>query len=86
MSPVDGKHIRIKIPSGRGSVFCNYKHFCSILLLALIDANCCFIAVAVVANGKSGASYVFKNSNMEMKLELNQLGISDSMPLPVDNT
>ena len=86
MSPVDGKHIRIKIPSGRGSVFCNYKHFCSILLLALIDANCCFIAVAVVANGKSGDSYVFKNSNMEMKLELNQLGISDSMPLPVDNT
>ena len=36
---VDGKHIRIKVPTGSGSLFYSYKHFFSILLLALVDAN-----------------------------------------------
>jgi hypothetical protein len=62
---VDGKHVRIKMPSG--SLFCNYKHF-SILLSALVDAYYCFIAVAVVAIGKSSDSNVFKNSNTERKM------------------
>jgi hypothetical protein len=48
----------------------------SILLLALVvDADCCFITVAVVAIGKSGDFNVFKHSNIEMKLESNQQGI-----------
>jgi len=47
----------------------------SILLLALADAVYCFISVAAVAIGKSCDSIVFRNSNIEMKLELNQLGI-----------
>jgi hypothetical protein len=34
---VDGKHIRIKMPSGSGSLFYNYRHF-SVLLSALVDA------------------------------------------------
>lgn len=60
---VDGKHIRIKMPAGSGSLFYNYKHFFSILLLAVVDANYCFIAVDVGAVGKSSDSNVFKNSN-----------------------
>jgi hypothetical protein len=55
------------MPSGSGSLFCNYKHF-SIFLSALVDAYYCFIAVAVVAIGKSTDSNVFKNSNTERKL------------------
>jgi hypothetical protein len=35
---MDEKHVPIKMPSGSGSLFFNYKHF-SILLLALEDAN-----------------------------------------------
>ena len=63
----DGKHVRIKIPTGSGSLFCNYKHF-SVLPSALVDADYCFIAVAVVAIGKSTESHVFKNSSTERKL------------------
>ena len=32
------------MPTGSGTLFCNYKHFFSILLLDLVDANCRFIA------------------------------------------
>ena len=47
---VDGKHVRIKMPSKSGTLFHNYKHF-SILLWALLDADYRFISVAVVAIG-----------------------------------
>jgi hypothetical protein len=62
----------------------NYKHFFSILLLVLVDANYCFIAVDVGAVGKSSDSSVFKKSNIGRKLESNQLGIPGSRPLPND--
>jgi hypothetical protein len=56
---VDGKHIPIKVPSGSASLFYNYRYFFSILLLALVDADCCFIVVAIVAIGKSSDFSVF---------------------------
>jgi len=80
---VDGKRVRIKMPTGIGSLLYNYKHF-SILLLALVEANYCFITEDVGAVGKSGDSNVFKNSNIGRKLESNQLGIPGSRPLPND--
>jgi len=58
---VDGKHVRIKMPTGSGSLFYNYKHFFSILLLALVAVNYCFIAVDVGAVGKSSDSSVLRN-------------------------
>jgi len=70
---VDGKHVRIKMPSSSGSLFFNYKHFFSILLLALVDVNYCFILVDVGAVEKSSDSSVFKNSNIGRKLEMKQL-------------
>ena len=44
---VDGKHVRIEMSTGSGYLFYNYRHFFSILLLALVDANYCFVAVAL---------------------------------------
>jgi len=60
MSAVDGKHVGIKMPSGSGSPFYNYKHFFSILLLALVDAYYRFIALAIVATGKPSDSNILK--------------------------
>jgi hypothetical protein len=56
---VDGKRVRIKMPTDSGSLFYNYKHFFSILLLASVDANYCFTAADVGEVGKSGYSNVF---------------------------
>jgi hypothetical protein len=51
----------------------------------LVAANYCFIAVDVGAVGKSRNAGVFKTSNIERKLESNQLEIPGSRPLPNDN-
>jgi hypothetical protein len=52
---------------------------------ALGAANYCFIAVEVGAVGKSRNPSVFRNSNIERKMESNQLGIRGRRPLPNDN-
>jgi hypothetical protein len=65
MGAVDGKPVRIKMPSGSGSLFYNYKHFFSILLLALVDADYCYTTLVIVTIGKSSDNNISKNSNTE---------------------
>jgi hypothetical protein len=63
------------MPTGSGSLFYNYKDFFSVLLLALADANYCFIVVDVGAVEKNSNSIVFRDSNIRRKLESNQVAI-----------
>lgn len=65
---VDGKHVCINNPDHCGSAFYNYKHFISIVLLALVDSICSYIAVAIETSGKSSNSYGFKKSDLGTKL------------------
>ena len=66
---IDGKHIAIQQPGKSGSEFFNYKHFFSILLLALVDANYKFIYVDVGAAGRAGDAGVFNNSLLKSALQ-----------------
>lgn len=72
---VDGKHIRIIKPSHSGSVNYNYKHFFSLLLLAVCDAE--FVAINVGADGKESDSTVFKDSMFYQALQKNQLNVPE---------
>jgi len=56
---VDGKHIRIRKPNESGSQFFNYKNFSSMVLVAVADADYCFMSVEVGACGSSSDSNVF---------------------------
>ncbi|KAF0747248.1 DDE Tnp4 domain-containing protein [Aphis craccivora] len=47
-----------------GTLFFNYKDFVSIVLLAIVDANCKFIFVDIGSYGKEGDSVFPPNANI----------------------
>lgn len=78
---VDGKHIRIIKPAHSGSLHRNYKHFFSIVLLAVCDAEYNFVAVNVGADGKEGDSTIFKDSTFYRALINHELNIPAERPI-----
>ena len=76
---IDGRHVAIKQPPDSGSEFLNYKHFFSVLLFALVDANYKFLYVNVGAAGRDGDAGVFSTSSLKKALDANTL----HLPPPV---
>lgn len=83
---VDGKHIRLTNPKNCGSLFYNYKHYFSIVLLAVCDANYLFTSIDVGAYGREGDSQILWRSNVGKKLKNNSLNIPMDSTLPNDNS
>lgn len=82
---IDGKHIRIKCPANSGSMYYNYKHFFSINLLAVTDANYKFITVDIGSYGKDSDGGVLSNSKFLKCIENNSLNIPKEETLPNSN-
>lgn len=72
LGAVDGKHIRVIKPERSGSLYMNYKHYFSIGLLAISDANYKFVYVDVGSYGKDSDSTIFKNSALWENLKKKQ--------------
>ena len=53
------------MPPQSGSMYFNYKHTFSIVIMALADSNYRFTMIDVRATGSDGDSYVFCNSALE---------------------
>lgn len=66
-------------------MYYNYKHFFSINLFAISDANYKFIAVDIGAYGRESDGGVLRNSVFLKKLQQNQLNIPDDVELPNTN-
>lgn len=79
---IDGKHIRIKCPPGAGSSFFNYKDFHSIVLLAIVDANCKFVAIDVGSYGREGDAGIFLKSVMGRLINSGNFNIPPPAALP----
>lgn len=83
---LDGKHVVIQAPPKTGSMFFNYKKTFSVVLLALVDADCNFIAVDVGAYGKSSDGGVLSKSKFGKALQQGTLNIPGSSTLPNSET
>ncbi|XP_069582663.1 uncharacterized protein [Ranitomeya imitator] len=82
LGAVDDKHIRISKPAGSCSEYFNYKKYFSIVLMAIADANCKFIAVDIGAYGRSNDLQVFKTSPMGHCLYGDSYDFPPARPLP----
>lgn len=82
---IDGKHVSIRKPEKSGSLYYNYKGFCSIVLLGVADAEYKFIWANVGANGSGSDAGVFNGSHLRPALERGTLGFPPPTPFPGDD-
>jgi len=79
---LDGKHVQIVPPQNSGSLFFNYKHYNSIVLLALVDACYRFLYVDVGSYGRISDGGVFNSSTLSSAMESNMLCTPNDCKLP----
>ena len=79
---LNGKHVALRQPANTGSLFHNYKHHFSVVLMALVDDQYRFTYVYVGNYGSNSDSGVFRHSNFERKFLRGDLNLSPHKPLP----
>jgi len=83
---IDGQHIRIKCPPNSGSQYFNYKHYHSIVLQAVVDADLKFVTVDVGAYGKQSDGGVLRYSALYQSLVTRSLKLPEDTVLPNSET
>ncbi|XP_068129135.1 uncharacterized protein [Hyperolius riggenbachi] len=78
---VDGKHIRIQLPSGSGSRYYNYKKYFSVMLMAVVDANYKFLTIDVGSYGSTADSNIFRSSLIGSRLYNGTLNLPGPKPI-----
>ena len=69
LGAIYGKHINIKKPAHSGTDYYNYKGFCSIVLLGVVDADYKFIRTEVGINGRISDGGVWARSDFKEAIE-----------------
>jgi hypothetical protein len=69
---VDGKLIRIEKQGRGGSLYFNYRHYCSVVILAVADSNFRFVYADAGSYGKDSDASIFRNSSLWQKLQHRQ--------------
>ena len=82
LGAVDGKHVGIVCPNNSGSLYYNYKHFYSILLFAMVDADYKFLWADVSGNGAASDAQVFNESELKRCVEDGTIGWPAPAPIP----
>ena len=85
LGAIDGKHIAIRKPMKAGSYYFNYKHFHSIVLMALVDGEYKFIWVDVGANGPASDAQIFEDCELKLAIDQDVIGFPPPDHLPADD-
>lgn len=72
---LDDKHIRIVQPRNTGAQYYNYKHFYSIVLMALVNPNYEFIFIDVGKNGRISDGGVIECTEFYKRLQSDRLNL-----------
>lgn len=78
---VDGKHVRLRCPSGSGSQFYNYKGFHSLVLMAVVNGNYEFLYANVGAEGKTADGGCWRQCDFARALEKERLNLPPDIQL-----
>ena len=81
LGAIDGKHVVMMSPIHSGSEYFNYKHSFSIVLMALVDRNFCFMFCDVGSKGRISDGGVFRDCVLFEKLQTNSLHLPQPAPL-----
>ena len=82
---LDGKHVAWKKPSNTEILYYNYKGFCSIVLMALLDADHKFLWVDVRGHGHMSDAQIFNESELKECLEHGTIGLTSADHMPNDD-
>lgn len=79
---MDGKHVTILPPPHSGTEYYNYKHYFSIVLLAIVDYDYCFMFAEIGAQGRISDGGVFNQSSISKKNSDNSINLPPPSSLP----
>ncbi|KAM5180789.1 uncharacterized protein ACMZJ9_001350 [Mantella aurantiaca] len=81
LGAIDGQHFKMVIPPTSGSKYFNYKKYFSVVLMAIADANCHFLAIDMGSYGSAADSTVFQYSVLHQIFLQEQSDIPEPHPL-----
>lgn len=82
LGALDGRHIELQSPVHSGTNFFNYKEYCSIVYMGLVDTNYSFLYFDMGCQARISDEGVFKNCELWKKLEQNNPGLPANKALP----
>ena len=81
LGALDGKHVALKRPKNSGPLYHNYKGFCSIVMLALVDGQYKFRWVDVGMAGSCSDAQIFNTCHLKRKIDDGSIGFPDPAPI-----
>ncbi|XP_046899997.1 uncharacterized protein LOC124483548 [Hypomesus transpacificus] len=82
LGSIDGKHVVIQAPHSSGSLYHNYKGTFSIVLLAVVDADCMFRVIDVGGYGRNSDGGTLGNSAFGLALKNGTLDLPENSIIP----